>query len=205
MGKAVGFWLVEIGHFETWGFGSGGVGILDGDGVGFSSGTFGLNDSCHLSGEVHSISNVSSSVQETLDLSNNHILSGSIPRSIFKFSMLSELILSSNSFSGTIYLEAIKGLPKLTTLDLSYNKLRVDVQEKIGGAVLIFRKIKSRAMNLTSCVFHVFVVPFIVLRAGNGSEVDRINSIDKDNGLETERDVESREKTESRDRGKEGK
>ncbi|TMW85210.1 hypothetical protein EJD97_023507 [Solanum chilense] len=77
-----------------------------------------------LSGEIHEFSNASSSVLDTLDLRNNH-LNGSIPRSIFQIKSLSELVLSSNSFSGTINLEAISGLPRLTTLDLSYNNLRI--------------------------------------------------------------------------------
>ncbi|KAF3657310.1 hypothetical protein T459_25618 [Capsicum annuum] len=79
----------------------------------------------HLSGEVHEFSDASSSVLDTLDLSNNH-LNGSIPWSIFKLKRLSQLSLSSNSFSGTINIEAIKGLPRLTTLDLSYNNLRIE-------------------------------------------------------------------------------
>ncbi|PHT35990.1 hypothetical protein CQW23_23690 [Capsicum baccatum] len=79
----------------------------------------------HLSGEVHEFSDASSSVIDTLDLSNNH-LNGSIPRSIFKLKRLSQLSLSSNSFSGTINIEAIKGLPRLTTFDLSYNNLRIE-------------------------------------------------------------------------------
>ncbi|MCD7471972.1 hypothetical protein HAX54_012792 [Datura stramonium] len=79
----------------------------------------------HLSGEVHEFQNASSSVLDTLDLSNNH-LNGSIPQSIFKLKRLSQLSLSSNSFSGTINMEAIKGLPRLTTLDLSYNNLRIE-------------------------------------------------------------------------------
>ncbi|KAG5582276.1 hypothetical protein H5410_052903 [Solanum commersonii] len=80
----------------------------------------------HLSGEIHEFPNVSSSVLETLYLSNNH-LNGSIPRSIFKLNRLSQLSLSSNSFSGTINIEAVNGLPRLTTLDLSDNKIEGEI------------------------------------------------------------------------------
>ncbi|KAK4724700.1 hypothetical protein R3W88_027479 [Solanum pinnatisectum] len=76
-----------------------------------------------LSGEIHEFPNASSSVLETLDLRNNH-LSGSIPRSIFKLNRLSQLFLFSNSFSGTINIEAVKGL---TTLDLSNNKIEGEI------------------------------------------------------------------------------
>ncbi|XP_049401055.1 receptor-like protein 7 isoform X1 [Solanum stenotomum] len=79
-----------------------------------------------LSGEIHEFPNASSSVLETLDLRNNH-LSGSIPRSIFKLNRLSQLFLFSNSFSGTIVIEAVKGLPRLTTLDLSNNKIEGEI------------------------------------------------------------------------------
>ncbi|XP_015159000.1 probably inactive leucine-rich repeat receptor-like protein kinase At2g25790 isoform X1 [Solanum tuberosum] len=79
-----------------------------------------------LSGEIHEFPNASSSVLEMLDLSNNH-LSGSIPRSIFKLNRLSKLFLFSNSFSGTIVIEAVKGLPRLTTLDLSNNKIEGEI------------------------------------------------------------------------------
>ncbi|PHU05009.1 hypothetical protein BC332_25831 [Capsicum chinense] len=84
-----------------------------------------LRENSHLSGEVHEFSDASSCVLDTLDLSNNH-LNGSIPWSIFKLKRLSQLSLSSNSFNGTINIEAIKGLPRLTTLDLSYNNLRIE-------------------------------------------------------------------------------
>ncbi|XP_049374819.1 receptor-like protein 7 [Solanum verrucosum] len=79
-----------------------------------------------LSGEIHEFPNASSSVLETLDLRNSH-LSGSIPRSIFKLNRLSQLFLFSNSFSGTIDIEAVKGLPRLTTLDLSNNKIEGEI------------------------------------------------------------------------------
>ncbi|XP_055806862.1 receptor-like protein 19 [Solanum dulcamara] len=80
----------------------------------------------HLSGKIHEFSNASSSVLETLDLSNNHLI-GSIPQSIFKLNRLSKLFLYSNSFSGTINIEPVKGLTWLTTLDLSDNKIEGEI------------------------------------------------------------------------------
>ncbi|KAK4377473.1 hypothetical protein RND71_003769 [Anisodus tanguticus] len=106
----------------------------------------------HLSGEVHEFSNASSSVLQTLVLSNNH-LNGSIPQSIFKLRRLSYLSLSSNSFSGTINLRAIKGLPMLTTLDLSYNKLRIDVQ---GSNSTSFPFPQLEVLNLVACRLEKF-------------------------------------------------
>ncbi|XP_019255190.1 PREDICTED: receptor-like protein 12 [Nicotiana attenuata] len=102
----------------------------------------------HLRGKVHEFSNASSSVLETLDLSNNH-LNGSIPRSIFILKRLSELSLSSNSFSGTINIEAIKGLPKLTNLDLSYNNLRIDIHDS-NSTSLPF-PVEMSNLRLASC------------------------------------------------------
>nr|XP_016492142.1 PREDICTED: receptor-like protein 12 [Nicotiana tabacum] len=107
----------------------------------------------HLRGKVHEFSNASSSVLETLDLSNNH-LNGSIPRSIFKLKRLSELSLSSNSFSGTINIEAIKGLPKLTALELSYNNLRIDIHESNSTSFPFPVEISN--LRLASCQLQKF-------------------------------------------------
>lgn len=84
----------------------------------------------YLSGEIHEFSNASSSVLETLDLSNNH-LNGSIPGSIFKLNRLSKLFLFSNSFSGTINIEAVNEPPlifqttKLKGIYLQFGQLEI--------------------------------------------------------------------------------
>ncbi|MED6189910.1 hypothetical protein PIB30_100602 [Stylosanthes scabra] len=63
-----------------------------------------------------------------LDLSGNN-LQGPIPSSIFQLKRLSLLQLSTNRFSGTIYLNKIRSLPNLKTFDLSHNNLSVVVDD----------------------------------------------------------------------------
>ncbi|KAF7845292.1 receptor-like protein 7 [Senna tora] len=76
--------------------------------------------------QLGEFSNVTSSKLNTLDLSSNN-LAGPIPRSIFKLRSLSSLQLSSNKFNGSVLLDMIGDLRNLTTLDLSYNNLSIDV------------------------------------------------------------------------------
>ncbi|XP_061368250.1 receptor-like protein 7 [Gastrolobium bilobum] len=76
--------------------------------------------------QLDNFTNVSSSILNTLDLSSNN-LSGSFPASIFQLSTLSILELSSNKFNGSLELNKLLELRNLTILDLSYNKLSVNV------------------------------------------------------------------------------
>ncbi|XP_022640763.1 receptor-like protein 12 [Vigna radiata var. radiata] len=77
-------------------------------------------------GQLDEFTNESSSKLIILDLGSNH-LSGSLPTSIYQLSRLNILILSSNKLNGTMNLDKLSELRNLTTLDLSYNNLLVDV------------------------------------------------------------------------------
>ncbi|XP_027907881.1 receptor-like protein 7 [Vigna unguiculata] len=79
-------------------------------------------------GQLDEFTNVSSSKLIILDLSSNN-LSGSFPTSIYQLSRLSVLTLSSNKLNGKINLDKLSELRNLTTLDLSYNNLSVDVND----------------------------------------------------------------------------
>ncbi|XP_054789878.1 receptor-like protein 7 [Prosopis cineraria] len=81
--------------------------------------------------------NVSSSVLNTLDLSSNN-LSGPVPKSIFQLKGLSILQLSSNKFSGPMLLDVITELRNLTTLDLSYNNLSVNMNASDSNMSSVF-------------------------------------------------------------------
>ncbi|KAK4357803.1 hypothetical protein RND71_023413 [Anisodus tanguticus] len=100
----------------------------------------------HFTGEVHEFANAFSSFLHTLDLGNNH-LNGSIPRSIFELECLSELILTSN-------FEVIKGLPRLTILDLSCNNLRIEIQ---GSNSTSFPFPQMSELRLASCQLQKFL------------------------------------------------
>ncbi|XP_022641659.1 receptor-like protein 12 [Vigna radiata var. radiata] len=69
---------------------------------------------------------VSFSKLDILHLSSNNLL-GSFPTSVYQLSRLSVLELSSNKLNGTVHLNKLSELRNLTTLDLSYNNLSVDV------------------------------------------------------------------------------
>ncbi|WVZ17760.1 hypothetical protein V8G54_010742 [Vigna mungo] len=77
-------------------------------------------------GQLDELTNVSSSKLIILDLGSNN-LSGSFPTSIYQLSRLNILILSSNKLNGTMNLDKLSELRNLTTLDLSYNNLLVDM------------------------------------------------------------------------------
>ncbi|KAL2337713.1 hypothetical protein Fmac_012159 [Flemingia macrophylla] len=77
-------------------------------------------------GQLGEFTNVSSSKLNILDLSSNN-LSGPFPTSIFHLNTLSILLLSSNKFNGSTHLNKLLGLKNLTTLDLSYNYLSINV------------------------------------------------------------------------------
>ncbi|KAK7389345.1 hypothetical protein VNO78_24258 [Psophocarpus tetragonolobus] len=96
--------------------------------------------------------NVSSSILNTLDLSNNDLL-GPFPTSIFLLSKLSVLLLSSNEFSGSIHLNKLFKLEHLTTLDLSYSKLSVNVN--VTNVVLVSFP-NFRILRLASCSLKTF-------------------------------------------------
>ncbi|KAK0584066.1 hypothetical protein LWI29_007062 [Acer saccharum] len=76
--------------------------------------------------QIPEILNASSSLLDTLDLSSNKF-EGTIPMSVFELKRLHILLLSYNKFNGTIHLDAIQRIGSLTRLNLSYNKLAVNV------------------------------------------------------------------------------
>ncbi|KAK3032824.1 hypothetical protein RJ639_037001 [Escallonia herrerae] len=78
----------------------------------------------HFDGLLAGFSEVS--MLDTLDLSSNK-LQGPIPKSFFDLKRLNILQLSSNNLTGTIQLESLHSLGNLTTLDLSYNNLSIEI------------------------------------------------------------------------------
>ncbi|KAB1216418.1 Receptor-like protein 12 [Morella rubra] len=79
----------------------------------------------HFSGQLNELSNISSYLLDTLDLSSNE-LEGPIPLSFFKLRGLLILSLSSNYFSGPLQLNVIHQMRNLSNLDLSYNNLSIE-------------------------------------------------------------------------------
>ncbi|RDX97404.1 Receptor-like protein 12, partial [Mucuna pruriens] len=96
--------------------------------------------------------NVTSSILKLLDLSSNN-LSGNFPTFIFLLSKLSVLQLSSNKFSGSMQLNKLLEFRYLTTLDLSYNNLSVNVNVTNGNPSS-FTNISI--LNLASCNMKIF-------------------------------------------------
>ncbi|XP_057797580.1 receptor-like protein 6 [Salvia miltiorrhiza] len=80
---------------------------------------------CSLKGSIPStFANLTNLIR--LDLSDNSF-SGNIPHSLFALPSLLELDLRSNQFNGTFQLDKFLSLANLTLLDLSHNRLSVDV------------------------------------------------------------------------------
>ncbi|XP_061368234.1 receptor-like protein 7 [Gastrolobium bilobum] len=102
--------------------------------------------------QLDNFTNVSSSILDTLDLSSNN-LSGPFPASIFQLSTLSILQLSSNKFNGSLELNKLLELRNLSTLDLSYNKLSVNVNV-INADMSSFPNISN--LKLASCHLKTF-------------------------------------------------
>ncbi|KAL1368690.1 hypothetical protein AAHE18_02G140300 [Arachis hypogaea] len=94
--------------------------------------------------QLDELTNVSSSKLVFLDLSSNN-LSGPIPSSLFQLRELSTLQISSNRFNGLMQLDEFLKLKNLTTLDLSYNNLSVNVDLNIPSIPNII------TLNLASC------------------------------------------------------
>ncbi|KAJ1416247.1 Leucine-rich repeat [Sesbania bispinosa] len=86
--------------------------------------------------------NVSSSLLKTLDLSGNN-LSGPFPKFIFQLSALSTLKLSSNKFNGAMQLSALLELKYLTTLDISYNNLSVNIEGMVPNWIWKLQNLQS--------------------------------------------------------------
>jgi len=103
-------------------------------------------------GQLHELTNMSSSKLNFLDLSSNN-LQGSFPTSIYQLSRLSILILSSNKLNGTMYLNKLSELRNLNTLELSYNNLSVDVNVT-NADPSYFPSINY--LNLASCNLKTF-------------------------------------------------
>ncbi|XP_062095046.1 receptor-like protein 54 isoform X2 [Humulus lupulus] len=87
-----------------------------------------------------------------IDLSSNN-LEGQLPKSIFELGRLKILLLSSNKFNGTMQFDVIQKLRNLTSLDLSYNKLSVNVSGK-NSTMLSFPQITT--LKLASCELTTF-------------------------------------------------
>ncbi|KAI9153469.1 hypothetical protein LWI28_011786 [Acer negundo] len=98
-------------------------------------------------GQVLELRNASSSVLDTLDLSDKR-LEGPIPKSIFQLKKLKILLLSSNKFNGTVQLDSIQRLANLTTLDLSYNSLAVNASSS-SSFLPRFTTLKLASCNLS--------------------------------------------------------
>ncbi|XP_068487997.1 receptor-like protein 7 isoform X1 [Phaseolus vulgaris] len=102
----------------------------------------------HFCGQLDEFSNISSSMLESLDLRSNN-LEGPIPASIFNLTSLIVLQLSFNKLKGTIKLDVIQRLPKLSKLALSHNNLSVDTNLTDVGFVSSLHNMSS--LELASC------------------------------------------------------
>jgi Leucine-rich repeat (LRR) protein len=91
--------------------------------------------------------NVSYSVLNTIDISNNY-LSETLPTSFFQLSSVSVLDLSNNKFDGSLHLDKLLELINLTTLDLSYNNLSFNSTKFTAYVPYSFSIISS--LNLAS-------------------------------------------------------
>ncbi|XP_058734535.1 receptor-like protein 7 [Vicia villosa] len=101
---------------------------------------------CQFNGTLpNSMSNLSHLTY--VDLSHNS-LSGDIPSSLFTLPSLEEVHLSFNSLNGSLQLDEVLKLRNLTTLDLSYNNISIDVN--VANVDLSFVP-KFRYLSLVSC------------------------------------------------------
>ncbi|XP_058729218.1 receptor-like protein 7 [Vicia villosa] len=101
---------------------------------------------CQFNGTLpNSISNLSHLTY--IDLSHNS-LSGGIPSSLFTLPSLEQVHLSFNSLKGSLNLNEVLKLGNLTTLDLSYNNISIDVNVANVDLSLIP---KFQYLSLASC------------------------------------------------------
>lgn len=100
-----------------------------------------------LSGQISTITDVSSFQLRELDLSGNKF-EGPIPGFIFKLPGLSTLTLSANNFTGSVDLDMFGKLEELYALDLSYNDLVVSVNANRSAFSSLS---KLNTLKLASC------------------------------------------------------
>ncbi|XP_057789359.1 receptor-like protein 7 [Salvia miltiorrhiza] len=74
--------------------------------------------------------------------------SGNIPHSLFALPSLLELHLSSNQLNGTFQLDKFQSLANLTLLDLSHNRLSVDVGNRNSTS---YGSLQLKVLRLASC------------------------------------------------------
>ncbi|XP_057797553.1 receptor-like protein 54 [Salvia miltiorrhiza] len=107
---------------------------------------------CSLKGSIPpTFANLTNLIR--LDLSNNFFtgslsFSGNIPHSLFALPSLLELDLSSNQFNGTFQLDKFQSLANLTRLDLSNNRLSVDVGNLNSTS---YGSLQLKVLRLASC------------------------------------------------------
>ncbi|XP_057797665.1 receptor-like protein 7 [Salvia miltiorrhiza] len=101
---------------------------------------------CSLKGSIPStFANLTNLIR--LDLSDNSF-SGNIPHSLFALPSLLELDLSYNQFNGTFQLDKFLSLANLTLLDLSHNRLSVDVGNLNSTS---YGNLQLKGLGLASC------------------------------------------------------
>ncbi|KAK8371540.1 hypothetical protein V6Z11_A01G249400 [Gossypium hirsutum] len=101
-------------------------------------------------GNLSDLHGKASSLLEGLDLSSNKF-QGQFPMSVFELHGLKLLSLSSNNYSGSIPMSAFQNLRNLSYLDLSYNRLSIDVTDTNISSISFptFTTLKLESCNLT--------------------------------------------------------
>ncbi|TYH32487.1 hypothetical protein ES288_A01G256000v1 [Gossypium darwinii] len=101
-------------------------------------------------GNLSDLHGKASSLLEGLDLSSNKF-QGQFPMSVFELHGLKLLSLSSNNYSGSIPMSAFQNLRNLSYLDLSYNRLSIDVTDTNISSISFptFTTLKLASCNLT--------------------------------------------------------
>ncbi|PPR98275.1 hypothetical protein GOBAR_AA22393 [Gossypium barbadense] len=101
-------------------------------------------------GNLSDLHGKASSLLEGLDPSSNKF-QGQFPMSVFELHGLKLLSLSSNNYSGSIPMSAFQNLRNLSYLDLSYNRLSIDVTDTNISSISFptFTTLKLASCNLT--------------------------------------------------------
>ncbi|PIN10232.1 Leucine-rich repeat protein [Handroanthus impetiginosus] len=102
-------------------------------------------------GQIHELSNLSSSLLKELDVSSNN-LEGPLPKFFSELEQLQILSLSSNKFNGTVKLEMFKN-PSLEMLDLSDNDLFIQSTDNDSILPLLHN---IQVLQLASCKLQRF-------------------------------------------------
>ncbi|TYH89577.1 hypothetical protein ES332_D01G272200v1 [Gossypium tomentosum] len=100
-------------------------------------------------GNLSDLHGKASLLLEGLDLSSNKF-QGQFPMSVFELHGLKLLSLSSNNYSGSIPMSAFQNLRNLSYLDLSYNRLSIDVTDTDISSISFptFTTLKLASCNL---------------------------------------------------------